>query len=220
MEEARRRWGQARARLDELQTAVQGAKGFGYWDGLRAAESELLAAEREMARAAGGEHAVELDIELPWDIGAPLPQLLANDYRTFLVFHLSDPDPDWDGTWSRVVDPAVDVAVPLGVVEFRYTESVRLGGPNDEAITGHPLYGKGLRAYAAHQVLNSRWITEAERVNSFHPQHRGGWHDRLNHYVFCFHDSTFECLAEGFTTQRFIGSPRAVLSELVGRLLD
>jgi hypothetical protein len=96
---------------------------------------------------------------------------------------------------------------------------VKLGGPNDEAIAGHPLHGKGLRTYAAHQVVNSRWITEEERVNSVHPHHRSAWHDRLNHYVFCVHDSTFECLAEGYTTERYIGSPRTVLSELVGRLL-
>ena len=55
--------------------------------------------------------------------------------------------------------------------------------------------------------------------NSVHPQHRGGWHDRLNHYVFCFHDETFERLAESFTTERYLGSPRAVLSKLIGRLL-
>lgn len=66
---------------------------------------------------------------------------------------------------------------------------------------------------------DSRWIAEAERVNLVHPQHRGGWHDRLNHYVFCFHDETFECLAEGFTAARYVRSPRAVLPELVNRLL-
>ena len=56
-------------------------------------------------------------------------------------------------------------------------------------------------------------------MNLVHPQHRGGWHDRLNHYVFCFHDETFECLAEGFTAARYVRSPRAVLPELVNRLL-
>jgi hypothetical protein len=28
--------------------------------------------------------------------------------------------------------------------------------------------------------------------------------------VFCFHDETFECLAEGFTTAQYVGSPRGV----------
>jgi len=37
-------------------------------------------------------------------------------------------------------------------------------------------------------------------------------------YVFCFHDETFECLAESYTTQRYVGSPRTMLSDLIGRL--
>jgi hypothetical protein len=219
MEEAGRRLEEARARAEELSAAIQGARGFGDWDGLRAAHLDVLAAEREVARIAGDEYAVELDVALPWSTGAPLPHLLANGHRAYLLFYLADPDPEWDGTWVRVVDPAATEPEPLGVVEFHHVHSVKLGGPNDEAIEGHPLHGKGLRAYAAHQVANSHWITQAERVNSVHPQHRGGWHERLKHYVFCFHDETFECLAEGLTTERYVGSPRAVLSELVGRLL-
>jgi hypothetical protein len=68
-------------------------------------------------------------------------------------------------------------------------------------------------------VVNSEWITAQERINSVHRRHRGGWHERLTHYVFSFHDETFECLAEGYTAQRYVGSPRAVLADLVGRLL-
>jgi hypothetical protein len=219
MREAERRLDEARARVHELSSAIQAARGFGDWDGLRAARQDVLAAEREVARIAGDEYAVELDFELPWDTGAPLPHLLANGHKTYLLFYLANPEPDWDGTWVRVVDPAATEAEPLGVVEFHQVHSVKLGGPNDEAIEGHPLSGKGLRAYAAHRVLNSRWIADEERINSVHPHHRGGWQDRLNHYVFCFHDETFECLAEGFTTERYVGSPRAVLSELADRLL-
>jgi hypothetical protein len=219
MGEARQRLEEARARADGLAAAIQAARGFGDWDGLRAAHREVLAAEREVARIAGDEYAVELDFELAWSTGAPLPHLLANGDRAYVLFYLANPDPDWDGTWVRIVDPATTEPEPLGVVEFHHVHSVKLGGPNDEAIEGHPLHGKGLRTYAAHQVVNSRWITEAERVNSVHPHHRSGWHDRLNHYVFCFHDETFECLAEGFTTERYVGSPRAVFSELVSRLL-
>jgi hypothetical protein len=219
MEEAERRLDEARMRVRELSSAIQAARGFGDWDGLHVAHRQMLAAEREVARIAGDEYAVELNFELPWSTGAPLPHLLANGHKTYLLFYLANPDPDWDGTWVRLVDPSATEPQPLGVVEFRRVHSVKLGGPNDEAIEGHPLHGKGLRTYAAHQVLNSRWIAEAEQVNSVHPHHRGGWHDRLNHYLFCFHDETFECLAEGFTTERYVGSPRALLSELVGHLL-
>jgi hypothetical protein len=219
MEEAKRRLQHAQARLHEVSTALASAHGHGDWDQLTTAQENVLIAEREAAEAAGDEYAVEIALGLAWDIGAPLPHLLANGHKTYVLFYLTDPDPAWDGTWMTLVDPAAPQAVPLGVVEFHHVHSIKLGGPNDEALDGHPLTGKGLRAYAAHTVVNSRWITAEEQINSVHPSHRGGWHDRLNHYVFCFHDETLECLAEGITTERYVGSPHTVLSQLLGRLL-
>jgi hypothetical protein len=34
----------------------------------------------------------------------------------------------------------------------------------------------GLGPYAIHEIRASRWISEAERVNSIHPYYQGGWH--------------------------------------------
>lgn|GEM_PF-3751677 len=65
--EAKRRLDEARSRVHELHSAIQAARGFGDWDGVRAAQQELLAAEREVARVAGDEYAVELNFELAWD---------------------------------------------------------------------------------------------------------------------------------------------------------
>jgi hypothetical protein len=110
--------------------------------------------------------------------------------------------------------------VALGIAEFIDVHAVKLGGPNDESRRGHPLYGKGLRPYAAHRVINSPWITAQEQINSVHPMHRGGWQQRLHHYLFCFHDSTFECLARDVRIEQRVASPRQVLQELTGDLLD
>jgi len=219
-EEPEQRLAAARGRVARLSSAIAANRGFGAWDELRAANLEVMAAEREVARAAGDEFAVELDWELTWCTGAPLPHLLANGHKAYLLFLLAEVDSSWDGTWVRVVDPAAAQAEQLGVVEFHRVHSTRFGGPNDEALGGHRLSGKGLTPYAAHQVVNSRWIADEERINSVHPYHHGGWHERLNHYVFCFHDETFECIAEGFTVERHTGSPRAGLADLIDRLWD
>src|SRR5687768_11471217 len=109
-----------------MSAAIQAARGFGDWDGLRAGQLEVLAAEREVARIAGEEFAVDVDFGLPWSIGAPLPHLLANGDRAFLLFYLANPDPDWGGTSVRIVDPAVTGEEPLGVVEFQHVHSVTL----------------------------------------------------------------------------------------------
>ena len=79
--------------------------------------------------------------------------------------------------------------------------SAKLGDPNDEVFSGHPLQGKGLEAYAAQRVVNSRWLKEIETINSVHPQYRPAmWRD-LQHFIFWFHDSTFECLARSFKVE-------------------
>jgi hypothetical protein len=37
------------------------------------------------------------------DVGAPLPTVVADDYRLVLEYLVSDPDPNWDGSYVNVV---------------------------------------------------------------------------------------------------------------------
>lgn len=83
---------------------------------------------------------------------------------------------------------------------------------NDGAITGHPLWENGLAPYAFHEVAASRWIATRERENSVHPRHQPGDFARLRHFIFTFHDETFECLADHFALDS--SGIRTVLSEL------
>lgn len=144
----------ARLRLQEAMSTSSGGDAF--W----AATKQALEAERELADLRGDEYAVDLDLGITSDIGAPTPQLLANEHKVFLAFYLSEPAPGWDGTWVHVVNLADEHPVSLGVVEFTSVHSVKFGGPNDEVIEGHPLSGKGLGPHGAHRVVNSQWITE------------------------------------------------------------
>ena len=56
----------------------------------------------------------------------------------------------------------------------------------------------GLRRCGAFDVRHSRWIEELRTMNRVHPRHNDGDFDRLRHFIWTFHDSTFECLAEAF----------------------
>lgn len=113
--------------------------------------------------------AVPCDFPVKWDVGAPLPFLLCNDYRTFLTFYLNEPDPNWDGTYVTVVDPASSEAASLCLVTFNNCVSAKLGHPNDEAQHGHLLAGRGAEGYTAQIVRNSPWIGEVAKINSVHP---------------------------------------------------
>jgi hypothetical protein len=56
----------------------------------------------------------------------------------------------------------------------------------------------GLGHYGAFEVRNSRWIEELRNMNRVHPNHSDSQFDGWRHFIWTFHDNTFECLAERF----------------------
>jgi hypothetical protein len=82
----------------------------------------------------------------------------------------------------------------------------KFGGPNDEVIEGHPLHGKGLGAYQAHIVANSKWIEEVKLSNSVHPRFSPNSWANAKHYLLLFHDEMFECIASGYKIEVFRAS--------------
>ena len=62
-------------------------------------------------------------------------------------------------------------------------------------------------------------IKDLEAINSVHrmyqPEH---WKD-LNHYVFWFHDSMFECVAMSFSVETYQESIPEMLTRMTERLL-
>lgn len=125
---------------------------------------------------------------------------------------------EWED--GRVIS---DVDLPLftehvALIEFKRYRSYKFGSPNDKALSGHPLYSRGLRAYGAFEVNGSSWIRELERMNSVHPRHSSERFKVLHHYVFTFHDSTFECVAEGYEIAQREQSVLALMPEMQRRL--
>ncbi|HBJ83926.1 MAG TPA: hypothetical protein DDZ88_08665 [Verrucomicrobiales bacterium] len=88
----------------------------------------------------------------------------------------------------------------------------RFGYPNDEALGGHPLYASGLRHYGVFEVHGSSWPEELETQNRrvFPDSHSFDY----RHFIFTFHDSTFECLAAAIRLESFIQP----LAEVVDRV--
>lgn len=219
MDSLRERLADAKRRCEAAAVALRGKHKGGEHAQYRAAHAELLDAERALADAEGEEHAVPVDIQVQWDVGAPLPQLLVNDLRCFLIFRIKRHDPEWDGSYVTVVDPSSGEAEPLALVEFSRCSSAKLGGPNEEVLHGHPLAGKGLDPYSAQVVRHSRWLAELKGTNSVHPQFRADRWENHKHFVFWFHDKTFECVAEKFEIEVHQCSMPALLAEAAKRLL-
>jgi hypothetical protein len=143
-----------------------------------------------------------VDLGVLWDIGAPMPHLLQREDHAFLVFYLREPDQ------AKVPD--------VGVIEWFFCGGAALGGLNDEAFAGHPLYGRGLDrlGYEAGEVRGSRWIAEWEQANRVHRDHSTARFAGYRHFILAFHDSTFECVAGGFISYRTGKRLDQVVSEL------
>jgi hypothetical protein len=165
----------------------------------------------------GRDKVVELENVPQSSVGAPLPIVLSDEHKILLAYIVQDTPADWDGSYVRVVDPSTS-GEPLALIEFTPYRSFMFGAPNDEAFDGHPLASRGLHPYGAFQIENSSWVRQLERMNSVHPHHTPERFERLKHFVFAFHDSTFECVAEGFTVSEHEGSLESLLPIMQGRL--
>ena len=152
------------------------------------------------------------------DVGAPLPLVVSDEQYLLLAYIVSEPDPEWDGTYATMVTPESD-GLLIAIVQFRWPSAHMFGLPNDEAFDGHPLAARGLSPYAVFEVENSSWVREHERMNSVHPNHdRERFLARQRHFIFAFHDSTFECLAEAFEISILRGTMRNAATRMVEML--
>jgi hypothetical protein len=147
-------------------------------------------------------------------VGAPIPLVIADEHRVALAYYLQESSPDWDGQSVRVVGP-VDSAEPLAIVRFSFCYAHMFGPPNDEAFSGHPLASRGLGPYRAYEIENSSWIRRLERMNSVHAYHRAEEFWKRRHLVFAFHDTTFECVCDGFEVRLGRGSINSAVPDML-----
>src|SRR5258707_14585628 len=56
-------------------------------------------------------------------------------------------------------------------VIFSRVRAFYLGSPNDEALNGRRLWGRGLSFYSFQEVIHSDWIAELERRNEVHSRY-------------------------------------------------
>jgi len=144
----------------------------------------VASAQRNLAAAKGEEYAKPHNIGFVPEAAVPEPVLLQTEYAAVITFCAVRQNQD-----------GKRVEAGYGIVDLDLCSTTKFGYPNDEALSGHPLYQKGLRAYGVFEVLNSNWIrlkTEQNRVafpNTPESTQR--------HFIFTFHDSTFECIAHG-----------------------
>ncbi len=94
-------------------------------------------------------------------------------------------------------DADVVDGMEVQTAEFLGCLSVMFGFPNDEALHGHRLWGRGLDFYAVDVVESSRWLDELRAIERAHPNAPRDPFPEAKHFVLGFHDSTLEAVATG-----------------------
>lgn len=102
------------------------------------------------------------------------------------------------------------------LVEFKRCAITKFGYPNDEAWSGIPRT-RGL-SYGIFEIHNSAWIRELTTLNR-HSFPGTPDDDRSRHFLFLFHDSSFECIADDMTLELFACPYKDVLARITERVL-
>jgi hypothetical protein len=163
----------------------------------------------------GKDQVVELKEVPQSSVGAPNPIVLACEHDVLLTYYLQDSAAGWDGTTVRIVGTESE-GEPVAVVKFKRCTAHMFGPPNDEAFSGHPLAYRGLNPCGVFEVKHSSWVRRLENMNAVHPYHdKKRYMENKKHFIFAFHDTTFECVAEGFTVEVTTGSVRSMVTHML-----
>jgi len=170
-------------RLREAEASAKGIASRASLAESLAAYDRLAEAQRALAAAKGDEYAVPFDLGFIPEAAVSGAVLIQTEYQCFLTFNA-----------IQVLADGKGESAGTGIVECLRCSNTRFGYPNDEARPGHPLYKRGLSTYGVFEIKNSSWIrqmTEQNRVRF--PNTRDS---TQRHFIFCFHDSTFECVVD------------------------
>lgn len=131
---------------------------------------------------------IELDLGFSPEAAVSGALLLQTEQSTFLTFNAMRPTDRLSPRGSPLMEDA-----GVALVEFEMCSITKFGYPNDEAWSGIPRT-EGL-SYGVFEVRNSHWVRELTALNR-HSFPNTPEDTTSRHFLFLFHDSSFECIAD------------------------
>ncbi len=107
----------------------------------------------------------------------------------------------------------------IAIIQSDSCWDMRFGYPNDDAISGHRLYDKGLSASTTVEVLNSSWIAGMEKANRVHHNHHADLFSDLRHFIIQFHDTMLEFIAKDLEVFTADGPERPLFKQIVSQTI-
>jgi hypothetical protein len=145
------------------------------------------------------------EADVPWPLpGAPLPCALATEDALLLAYYTNARR---SSVPSNIPNLVSDSSMgTIAVVDFRFPAAYFSVPISNEILDAHPLTVRGLSNYKVFTVENSSWIRRLTAAQYYHDRPHPGAYSDSKHYVFVFHDSIFEAVADGVTVQSFFSS--------------
>jgi hypothetical protein len=148
--------------------------------------------------------------------GAPKPRVFATEHSIAISYWLEFPT---DAEMLAAKSPLRDMAgrAIYAVIVFRRCTSHLFGYPNSEAFMGHLLAEHGYIPFSAYEVCNSSWIKQIEKMNRVHSKHSPSLFLNRRHFIFGFHDTTFEVICHDYEVHFVSDDPSRTrcLSEMI-----
>ena len=163
-------------------------KGGGSREEISSAFDEQHEIERKLAAAKNEAFAK------PIDIGCVPPASCS--YELFLQQELGDAYVMFRAVTKPKQPGSKYEKAGLAVIRLKRCMQSKFGYPNDEAYSGHPLYGKGFTGLGVFEVINGNWEQTLIEQNRIAFPNTSPWN--LRHLIFPFKENVLECLVEGF----------------------
>jgi len=154
----------------------------------------------------------ETDIPSPVP-GAPLPSILATEERLLLSYY-SEIRP-FSMSSNRPVLVNEGFKGTVVIVDFLSPAAFFSVALSNETLEAHPLAYRGLLSNRVFRVENSSLIRRLITAQYVHPRPFPGAYESSRHYIFTFHDSVFEAVADGVSVRTFPGSIRDAQNEML-----
>jgi hypothetical protein len=131
----------------------------------------------------------------PPDFGAPLPFVVAREGKLLLAYY-GDFEQNHRSDAPLVVNQGTVGSIV--VVSFRRPLSYFSVPLSNETLDAHPLAFRGLTRNGVYRVEKSSWIRRLLAAQLVHRRALPETFQNSIHFVFVFHDSIFECVADSF----------------------
>jgi hypothetical protein len=157
------------------------------------------------------ERVVELQLGITPEAAISGAVLVQTEISTFLTFNaMRATDRPFPGGGYYREDAGT------AIVEFTVCTATKFGYPNDEAWGSIPRT-KGL-SYGIFEVENSQWKLELSHLNRYAFPQTKEWGGR--HFLFLFHDSSFECIARDMKLEVTTEVYAEVFRRITSRILS